>query len=66
MRAGRICELDLPFSSTKKALRHAYLERVRAGDGYFVVQHIQIMLVYSVNKQAGANQIIGLFIFDFN
>ena len=36
----------------------------QAGDGYFDIQPIQIMLVYSVNKQANANQIIGLFIFE--
>ena len=36
----------------------------RAGDAYFDIQPTQIMLVYSVNGKAGANQIIGLFIFE--
>jgi len=48
---------------TKEALRHAFVDRVQAGDGYFDIQTIQIMLVYSVNEKAGANQITGLFIF---
>jgi len=64
MRAGRSCELGLPFPSTKEALRHAIVDRVQAGDGYFGIQPIQIMLVYSVNEKPGANQIIGLFIFE--
>ena len=49
---------------TKEALRHAFVDRVQAGDGYFDIQTIQIMLVYSVNEKAGANQITGLFIFE--
>jgi len=53
MRAGRSCELGLPFPSTKEALRHAFVDRIQAGNGYFDIQPIQIMLVYSVNEQAG-------------
>jgi len=64
IRAGRSCKLGLPVSSTKEALRHAFVDRVQADEGYFDIQSIQIMLVYSVNEKAGANQIIGLFIFD--
>jgi len=64
MRAERSCELGLPFPSTKEALRQAFVDRVQAGDGYNDIQPIQIMLVYSVNEKAGANQIIGLFIFE--
>jgi len=64
MRARRSCELGLPFPSTKEALRHAFAVRVQAGDGYFDIQPIQIMPVYSVNEKAGTNQIIGLFIFE--
>jgi len=64
MRAGRSCELGLPVASTKEAPRHAFVDRVQAGDGYFEIQPIQIMLVYSVNEKAGAHQIIGLFIFE--
>jgi len=64
MRAGRSCELGLPVSSSKEALTHTFVERVQAGDGYFDIQPIQIMLVYSVNEKAGANQIIGLLIFE--
>ena len=56
MWAGRSCKLGLPVSSTKEALRHAFVERVRAGDAYFDIQPIQIMLVHSVNEKAGANQ----------
>jgi len=40
------------------------LDRVRAGDGYFDIQPIQIILVHSVNEKAGTNQIIGLFILE--
>jgi len=64
MRAGRSCELGLPFPSTTEALRQAFVDRIQAGDGYFDIQPIQIILVYSVNEKAGANQIIGLFIFE--
>jgi len=64
MRAGRSCELGLPFPSTKEALKQAFVDRVQAGNGYFDIQPIQIMLVYSVNEKAGANQIIGLFNFE--
>jgi len=64
MQAGRSCELGLPFPSTKEALRQAFVDQVQAGDGYFDIQPIQIMLVYSVNEKAGANQIIDLFIFE--
>jgi len=63
MQAGRSCELDLPVSSTKEALRHAFVDRVQTGDGCFDIQPIHIMLVYSINEKAGANQIMGLFIF---
>jgi len=64
MRAGRNCELGLPFPSTKQALKQAFVDRVQAANGYFDIQPIQIMLVYSVNEKAGANQIIGLFNFE--
>ena len=64
MRAGESCELGLPFLSTKEALGQAFVVQVQAGDGYFDIQPIQIMLVYSVNEKAGANQIIGLFTFE--
>jgi len=64
MRAGRNCELGLPFPSTKEAVKQAFVDRVQAGYGYFDIQPIQIMLVYSVNEKAGANQIIGLFNFE--
>jgi hypothetical protein len=64
MRAGRSCELGLPVSSTKEALRHVFVDRVQTGDGYFDIEPIQIMLVYSINEKAGANQIIDLFIFE--
>ena len=64
MRAGRSCELGLPFPSTKQALKQAFVDRVQAGNVYFDIQPIQIMLVYSVNEKAGANQIIGLFNFE--
>jgi len=64
MRAGWSCELGLPVSSTKEALRHAFVDRIQAGHGYFDIQPIQIMLVYSVNEKADANQIIGPFIFE--
>jgi len=60
MRAGRSCKLGLPISSSKEALRHAFVERDQANDGHFDIQPIQIMLVYSVNEKAGANQILGL------
>ena len=64
MRGGRSCELGLPVSSTKKAMRHACVVRVQAGDGHFDIQPIRIMLVYSVNEKTGGNQMIGLFIFE--
>jgi len=64
MRAGRNCELGLPFPSTKEALKQAFVDRGPGGNGYFDIQPIQIMLVYSVNETAGANQIIGLFDFE--
>jgi len=64
MRTGRSCELGLPFPSTKEARMQAFVNRVQAGDGYSDIQPIQIILVYSVNEKAGANQIIGLFIFE--
>jgi len=52
MRAGRSCELGLPVSSTKEVMRRAFVERVRAGEGYFDIQPIRFMLVYSVNEKA--------------
>ena len=64
MQAGRSCELGLPFPSTKEAPKQAFVDRVQAGNGYFDIQPIQIMLDYSVNEKAGANQIIGLFNFE--
>jgi len=64
MRAGRSCELGLPVSSTKETLRHAFVNRVQAGDGYFDIQPIRSMLVYGVNEKASPNQIIGLFMFE--
>ena len=64
MRAGQSCELGLPFPSTKEALKQAFVHRVQAANGYFDIQSIQIMLVYSVNEKAGDNQIIGLFNFE--
>jgi len=42
----------------------AFVDRVQAKNGYFDIQPIQIMLVYSVNEKAGDNQIIGLFDFE--
>jgi len=54
----------LPFPSTKEALKEAFVHRVQAGNGYFDIQPIQIILVYSVNDKAGGNQRIGLFNFE--
>jgi hypothetical protein len=45
-------------------MKQAFVDRIQAGNGYFDIHPIQIMLVYSVDEKAGANQMIGLFIFE--
>jgi len=59
-----MCELGLQISSTKAAIRLAFDARISAGAGYFDIQPIQLLLVYSVSEETGTNKIIGIFTFE--